>query len=171
MSARCFSRLFDPLVVCVRGPSGSGKTRMVELLVQQFEGQGVRVAYVKRSHHLLDLPEKGSGRVWAAAPSAMVLRASDRLQVTLPPGDGAAVSLIGQLPAGIDLVLLETHNPEPYPTVLSEFAAREGDDIIARWSLGSIEADARAAGVAIAMQLQARGAALVAGHAEGRDMN
>jgi formylmethanofuran dehydrogenase subunit E len=142
-----------PLVVCVRGPSGSGKTLMIEHLVRRFEDQGVRVAYLKRSHHQLDLPDKGSGRVWAGSPTAMVLRAADRLQVTVAPGGGTAEDLLRQLPDGIDLVLLETHTPEPYPTVLSEQAPSSDDDVIARWSLPTLETDASAAAAAIAGRL------------------
>lgn len=142
-----------PLIVCVRGPSGSGKTAMIERLAALFEAEGVRVAYLKRSHHQLDLPEKGSGRVWAAQPSAMVLRAADRLQVTLPPGERTPAALLDALPDGIDLVLLETHAPEPYPTVLSERAEAEADEVIATWALASIDAAALSAAAAIRERL------------------
>jgi molybdopterin-guanine dinucleotide biosynthesis protein MobB len=139
-----------PKTFCVRGPSRSGKTSIVERLVREFESEGIRVACLKRSHHQLDLPEKASGRVWASRPSAMVLSAADRLQLTLPAGDGTVASLLALVPAAIDLVLLETHTPEPYPTILSALATPEpGEEVIGRWALNSIDAGAAAAAAAI----------------------
>ncbi|MBA4179001.1 MAG: hypothetical protein C0506_00265 [Anaerolinea sp.] len=68
--------------MCVRGPSRSGKTSLCERLVAGLVQSGLRVAYLKRTHHVLDLPGKSSARVWANEPALMVLRATDRLQVT-----------------------------------------------------------------------------------------
>ncbi len=139
-----------PVVVCIRGPSRSGKTTMVTRLVPLLAAAGVRVAYVKRTHHLLDLPEKSSGRVWAAEPAAMVIRAPDRVQVTLPAGDASAREVLRHVPREADVVLLETHQPEPYPTVLAAaFEPCPGERVIGRWELGSVEADADAAAAAI----------------------
>jgi formylmethanofuran dehydrogenase subunit E len=102
------------------------------------------VAYLKRTHHLLDLPEKASGRVWSRGPSAMVLRATDRVQITLPPGDGTAESLIALVPATTDVVLLETHNPEPFSTLLNEgMLPGTGENVIGTWSLDTIDRDGK----------------------------
>ncbi|WP_322818225.1 molybdopterin-guanine dinucleotide biosynthesis protein MobB, partial [Tepidiforma sp.] len=49
-----------PVVVCVRGPSRSGKTAMICGLLERLAIPGLRVAYAKRTHHELDLPEKAS---------------------------------------------------------------------------------------------------------------
>lgn len=134
--------LTDPVVVCVRGPSRSGKTALIERLVPEFEPD-VSVAYLKRSHHLLDLPEKASGRVWRQGPSAMVLRATDRLQVNFEPGEGSARDLLAQLPAEIDMALLETHSPEPFPTFLAAGVEPEpGEVVLGRWALDTLDADA-----------------------------
>src|SRR3990172_5568392 len=119
LDAANLRRLIGPQVVCVRGPSRSGKTTMCQLLIAALADSGVKAAYLKRTHHLLDLPEKSSGRIWANGPAAMVLRATDRLQITLPPGDGLPGDLLAHVPADADIVLLETHEPEPYPTILS----------------------------------------------------
>ncbi len=128
-----------PVVVCVRGPSRSGKTAMVERLIERFRVTGHRAAWVKRTHHLLDLPEKSSGRVWTRTPAAMVVGASDRVQVTLPPGDDDELkTLLRACPADADIVLLETHSPEPYPTILSEvLTPAAGESVIGRWAPGA----------------------------------
>ncbi len=123
---------------------------MVCALIERLAPEGVRVGYAKRTHHGLDLPEKASGRVWAAGPAAMAIACPDRLQVTFPPGDGAARTLIRSFPAEVDLVLLETHSPEPFPTVRSELiAGAPGEVTLATWSLADIDGAADRAGAAV----------------------
>ncbi|GBD22864.1 Molybdopterin-guanine dinucleotide biosynthesis adapter protein [bacterium HR29] len=127
--------VFDlPAVVAIRGASKSGKTSLCARLIPALERAGVRTVWVKRTHHPLDLPDKASGRIWEAAPSAMLLRAPDRRQLTLPPGTDEAADLAHSVAAYADLVLLETHRPEPVPTVLvGATPAAEGEDVLARW--------------------------------------
>jgi formylmethanofuran dehydrogenase subunit E len=116
---------------------------MCQLLIGALAERGVRVAYLKRTHHLLDLPEKSSGRIWANRPAAMVLRATDRLQVTLPPGEGSPGDLLAHVPGDADIVLLETHEPEPYPTILSRLLDPSQEaPVIGSWDLETIEAAA-----------------------------
>lgn len=132
-----------PVVICVRGPSRSGKTFLIEHLVEALAGDGRRVAYLKRTHHPLDLPGKASARVWERKPSAMVLHAPDRLQLSVPSGDASPASLLAMLPGDVDLVLLETHSPEPYPTILSRsLAPAPGENVIGRWNLDTVKATA-----------------------------
>lgn len=128
--------LAGPAVIAVRGPSRSGKTAVVERLIELLQDRGLNVAYVKRSHHQLDLPEKASGRVWARRPSAMVQRTDERLQLTFPPCSEDSSDVLSRVPNGMDVVLLETHTPEPYPTILSDLLEPVDDeDVIARWTL------------------------------------
>jgi len=126
------------MVVCVRGPSRSGKTALIERLVGLMGAAGQQTVYLKRTHHLLDLPEKASGRVWAREPAGMVLRATDRVQITLPAGDGSAASLLRFCPPDTDIVLLETHSAEAYPTILCDSLAPEpGETVIGTWTAGT----------------------------------
>jgi len=131
-----------PAVVCVRGPSRSGKTAIVERLVAAFGARDIRAGYAKRTHHLLDLPEKASGRVWSRGPAAMALAAVDRIQVTLPPSSHDAGSVLSVLPGDLELIFLETHSPEDYPTIRSVLAEPvEAEAVIGTWSLPTIEED------------------------------
>lgn len=131
-----------PLVVCVRGPSRSGKSTLCESLVAAF-GDRLRVAWIKRTHHELDLPEKSSARVWAQHPAAMVMRGPDRLQLTLPPISPEPDALLATLPPDIDLILLETHSPEPFPAIVSTELDPEPDEsVLARFSLLSARDEA-----------------------------
>ena len=111
--------LSGPVVVAVRGPSRSGKTALVERLIEEGKARGWKVAWVKRTHHQIDLPEKASGRVWSSGPAAMVLHADDRVQVTMPAAPAETGSELLYVPEGMDLILLETHTPEGFPTLLS----------------------------------------------------
>lgn len=129
-----------PTIICVRGPSRSGKTELIRQLSATLAEQGLNVAYLKRTHHPLDLPGKGSTRVWTAGPTAMVIHGVDRVQVTLPPGERTAASLLSHVPEDIDLVLMETHSPEPYPTILACAAdPAEDEDVLGRWALAGVE--------------------------------
>jgi len=132
-----------PVIVGVRGPSRSGKTALIERLIPLLGRRGCRVAYVKRTHHRLDLPEKASGRIWAVEPAAMVLHAVDRLQITVTGGERSVEQLVAHVPMDVDVVLLETHSPERLPTILSRMLEQEpGEAVIGRWSLGSIDDEA-----------------------------
>lgn len=129
-------------VVCVRGVSRSGKTSLCERLIPALSARGLRVAYIKRTHHELDMPHKASGRIWASEPAAMMMRAADRLQVTLPPVEHDAPALLAAVPVEIDLVLLETHTPEPFPTLLlRSLPAADGEDVLDTWSLETMDDD------------------------------
>lgn len=148
-----------PVVVCVRGPSRSGKTAMVCGLLERLAVPGLRVAYAKRTHHELDIPEKASGRVWRAGPAAMVMASPDRLQLTLPPVGGDAGELLGLVPVEVDLVLFETHSAEPYPTIRSELVdPAPGEWTIATWSFadfdGAVERAASAVGALLPGDLE-----------------
>jgi formylmethanofuran dehydrogenase subunit E len=147
-------RYVGPAVVCVRGPSRSGKTAMVERLVAALASSGRRSAYLKRTHHELDLPEKASARVWAQQPAAMVLRATDRLQVTTAAGDASVESLLAGVPDDVDVVLLETHSAEPYPTIRATNAEPGPQErLVGTWTPGEPfdEAAARVLPAVLAM--------------------
>ncbi|MGD9935799.1 MAG: molybdopterin-guanine dinucleotide biosynthesis protein MobB [Dehalococcoidia bacterium] len=164
-----------PPILCVRGPSRSGKTSLATRIIKTLEDQGIRVGYIKRSHHVLDLPEKSSGRIWQAAPTAMLLRTPERTQLTVAVADEALSSLAAALPPGLDLVLVETHAVEPYPTVLSALLEPDpGEQVVGRWTLDTLDSDAAAAATRAAQLVAAdrelgrvirRAAAFHGGHA------
>ncbi len=129
-------QIVGPHLFAVRGPSRSGKTATCERLVSGLSVNGIRVAWIKRTHHCVDLPGKSSDRVWAAAPAATILRSDDRLIVTLPPGSSEPSEMLASLPDDLDVVLLETHEPVAFPTLLSNFETPgEHEEVIGRWDL------------------------------------
>lgn len=137
-------------VVCVRGPSRSGKTSVCERLIPFLAERNVRAAWVKRTHHQLDLPHKASTRIWTAGPVAMAVRTSDRVQLTLPPASGDVTELLATLPQGVDVVLLETHSPEPFPAIVAAVVEpAAGEKVIGRWALETLEGEIAGLGAAV----------------------
>ena len=131
-------QLFGPVVVAVRGPSRSGKSTLCELLIAKLNEGGLRSAWVKRTHHAIDLPGKSSDRVWSRRPAATLLLAGDRLALTLPACEETPATLISHLPEGVDVVLLETHTPTEYPAVLAEgVTPGKGEFVLGRWRPGA----------------------------------
>jgi formylmethanofuran dehydrogenase subunit E len=122
--------------VAVRGPSRSGKTTLCERLVAELSELGLHVAWLKRTHHLVDIPGKSSDRVWRTRPAATMLRAADRVVVTLPPGNGEPSELVAALPGEFDIVLFETHTPLPqFPTLLStRLSPGPGEEVVGTWT-------------------------------------
>jgi formylmethanofuran dehydrogenase subunit E len=77
----------------------------------------------------------------------MLIQAPDRRQLTLPRDEAPVAELIASMPGDVDLVLLETHTSEAYPTILScALEAERGEEVIGRWAFGG--ADMAAAGMA-----------------------
>jgi formylmethanofuran dehydrogenase subunit E len=109
---------------------------MCERLIRNLNTLNLRIAWLKRTHHAVDLPGKASGRIWAAGPAASLLSSGDRQLLTLPPGEREPAELLPHLPPDIDVVLLETHEPAGYPTILSNCLTADGPDpVLARWDL------------------------------------
>ena len=142
-SAATYS-IVGPTVIAVRGPSRSGKTAMCERLVPALAAHGLRVAWMKRTHHGVDVRGKASDRVWKVGPAATALRANERLVITLPSGGAGPLEMIAALPGELDVILLETHEAVEYPTILSN-QLTPGDDeaVIGRWDLFSEDSAVR----------------------------
>ena len=132
MQARAIT---GPITIAVRGPSHSGKTALCERLVEALGARGLLVAWVKRTHHIVDTPGKASDRIWQRSPAVTLLRSDDRLVVSSAPGSTKPADILGASPVAVDAVLLETHEPEPFPTVLSNLLEPVADEVvIARWA-------------------------------------
>jgi len=140
----------DERVFCVRGPSRSGKTSVSERLIPLLSERGFNIGYVKRTHHELDLPNKSSSRIWESGPGAMVIHAGDRVQTTHAAGSREVGDLAARFGPEIDIILVETHTSQPYPTILAGACTPEPDEqVIGRWEMDSIEADVAGACEAI----------------------
>lgn len=97
-------------VFAVVGHSGCGKTTLVEKLLRELSGRGLRVAAIKHAHHqvVLDTPGKDSYRYKQAGAVMSMLVAPDELQLVADAVDRREPEQLAQRFLGeADLVLAE----------------------------------------------------------------
>lgn len=124
-------------VICIRGPSGSGKTSLIETLIPVLARDGLRVGFLKRSHHRLDTAGKDSDRVAGVGAAAVLLHDAGGAALFRQAGADLP-ALLGLLPADLDLALIETFRPERYPVILSRAAVpADGETVLARFDAGT----------------------------------
>jgi len=106
----------------VTGWKNCGKTTLVERLVAELVGRGMKVSAVKHAHHGFDVDERGRDS-WRhrQAGASQVLVASRRrwaLMTELPGGaeEPSLAALQRQL-APVDLVLVEGYKRDRHPKV------------------------------------------------------
>ncbi len=104
-------------VCAVTGPSGSGKTTLIEKLIRKLSGEGLRIAYVKHSHHPFTLSPEGKDTSRALDAGAEVVRFSGKRScVELRRGNHSFKKVINRL-VGVDLVLVEGFASEDIPSI------------------------------------------------------
>lgn len=109
-----------PLVVSVVAKSGTGKTTLLERILPELRGRGVRVGVLKHHSHesSFDVPGKDTYRL-AAAGADVVVGASP-VQVAVfrrENGSGQLDALIATYFDGLDLVLIEGFKRGSYPKI------------------------------------------------------
>ena len=103
--------------------SGTGKTTLLEKLIPQLAGEGVRIAMVKHAHHEFDIdkPGKDSYRLRKAGAHQMLIASSQRQALITENNTRQEPSLdelIAQLNMdNIDLVLVEGFKHLPFPKI------------------------------------------------------
>jgi molybdopterin-guanine dinucleotide biosynthesis protein B len=105
----------------VTGYKNAGKTGLMERLVAEITGRGLRVSTIKHAHHSCDVdqPGKDSYRHRQAGASQVILASRDRwaLMTELRGADEAPLSaLLAQL-APVDLVLVEGYKRDNHPKI------------------------------------------------------
>jgi molybdopterin-guanine dinucleotide biosynthesis protein B len=113
-------------VIGVVAPSGSGKTTLLRQLLPLLRERGLRVGYLKHSHHPLaiDRPGKDSFEVAAAGAEQVLLAAADgwALMDYAPQrgadGELALAELLARFDAArLDLVLVEGYRQAHHPKI------------------------------------------------------
>jgi molybdopterin-guanine dinucleotide biosynthesis adapter protein len=92
------------------GHSGAGKTTLIEKLLRELSGRGMRVATIKHAHHkvVLDTPGKDSWRYKQAGAAMSMLVTSNELQLVADAVDRREPEQLARRFLGeADLVLAE----------------------------------------------------------------
>jgi molybdopterin-guanine dinucleotide biosynthesis protein MobB len=118
----------------VTGWKNAGKTGLMERLVSNLTGRGLRVSTIKHAHHSFDVdhPGRDSFRHRAAGASEVILCSGTRV-AQMTELNGAAEPSLQDLLARlgpVDLVLIEGYKREAHPKV-EAFRAEAGHDLIA----------------------------------------
>ncbi|SFD47812.1 molybdopterin-guanine dinucleotide biosynthesis protein B [Massilia yuzhufengensis] len=106
-------------VLGVVGWSGSGKTSLLEYLVGQLAGQGLRVNVIKHSHHDIELepPRKDSARLRMAGAAEVMIASPYRVAILRELRGAPEPSLAEHLArlAPADITLVEGYKWERIP--------------------------------------------------------
>lgn len=100
----------SPPVFIFVGHSGAGKTTLIEKLLRELSGRGLRVATIKHAHHrvVLDTPGKDSWRYKQAGAVMSMLVTANELQLVADAVDRREPADLAQRFLGeADLVLAE----------------------------------------------------------------
>jgi len=118
----------------VTGWKNAGKTGLMERLVAEITGRGLRVSTIKHSHHMADVDQPGRDtyRHRVAGASEVILASSARVAIMQELRDAPEPSLselLGRLHP-VDLVLVEGYKRAPHPKI-EAFRQAAGHDLIA----------------------------------------
>ncbi|MDX1821927.1 MAG: molybdopterin-guanine dinucleotide biosynthesis protein B [Paracoccaceae bacterium] len=105
----------------VIGWKNSGKTGLMERLIAELRGRGLRVSSIKHAHHSFDIdqPGKDSFRHRQAGAGEVVLASSQRW-VLMHENEGGAEPALAELLARlspVDLVLVEGYKRDAHPKI------------------------------------------------------
>ncbi len=119
----------------VTGWKNSGKTTLVEALVRNMTGRGLRVSTVKHAHHAFDLDQVGkdSFRHREGGARQVLIASSARWALMTElrdAGEPSLSDLLGRLDP-VDLVLVEGYKRDRHPKIEARRAATAQDLIAA----------------------------------------
>jgi molybdopterin-guanine dinucleotide biosynthesis protein B len=110
----------DPAVFSVVGENGSGKTTVIEGLVAELTGLGLRVGTIKHDVHGFQMDREGKDSFRHKAAGASVSLISSPWQVGMVRDTGrdlTVAELVERFMDGVDLVLTEDYHLERWPKV------------------------------------------------------
>ncbi len=119
----------------VTGWKNAGKTGLMERLVTEITGRGIRVSTVKHAHHSFDVDHAGkdSHRHRVAGATEVLLASRNRFALMHELRDEEELSLAALLNklAPVDLVLVEGYKRDSHPKI-EAFRAETGNPLIAK---------------------------------------
>ena len=125
------------------GWKNSGKTTLVERLVSELTGRGLRISTVKHAHHRFDTdqPGKDSYRHRAAGAEQVLLASSQRwvLMTELRGAEEPSLEDLLQQLSPVDLVLVEGYKSSSHQKI-EAYRGAAGQTPIAKANDGTIRA-------------------------------
>jgi molybdopterin-guanine dinucleotide biosynthesis protein MobB len=117
----------EPAVLGVVGRPGSGKTTLIERLIPEFTGRGLRVGAVKRVAKLdIDVPGKDSWRHSQAGSEAYAVGSPSKVAFVARRQDEATLQeIVARFFSGYDVVICEGYRREA-PHVVEVFRTGAG---------------------------------------------
>ena len=111
----------------IAGWKNSGKTGLMERLVADAAGRGLRVSTIKHAHHSFDVdqPGKDSFRHRAAGATEVILSSGNRwalMHELRGAPEPPLAALLARL-SPVDLVLIEGFKSDPHPKIEAHRAA------------------------------------------------
>jgi len=118
----------------VTGWKNAGKTGLMERLLREITGRGLRVSTLKHAHHAFDVDQKGrdSYRHRAAGATEVLLASGRRfaLMHELRGADEPALEVLLEKLSPVDLVLVEGYKTARHPKIEAH-RAETGQPLIA----------------------------------------
>lgn len=116
----------------VIGWKNAGKTSLMERLVAEITGRGLRVSTIKHVHHDVDLdqPGKDTFRHRSAGAQEVVLASANRMALLREhrAGEPDLAEILARM-APVDLVLVEGYKRDTHPKI-EVFRREAGHDLI-----------------------------------------
>ena len=106
-------------ILRIAGPSNSGKTTFCLQLLELFQKNGVRVGYIKHSHHNPSLPsQKDSEVLWNAGVESSLMIGPDHFLLHQKQSNRSPLEWIAFLQWNDDVILVEGWRQYALPTIL-----------------------------------------------------
>lgn len=106
-------------IVTFVGRSGAGKTTLIERLIPELRGRGVRVGTVKHDVHgfEIDYPGKDSWRHKQAGSSITLISSPKRIGMIMDVDHDYTLDDLAPFFSGVDIILAEGYKGEDKPKV------------------------------------------------------
>lgn len=106
-------------IICFVGRHNAGKTTVLKKLITLLTQQGLKIAFIKHSHHDLDILHGQDSEMALQAGADYAVASSPRLQIQYRrySEEPSLAELIAAVPADIDLVIAEGFKKEPLPKI------------------------------------------------------
>ncbi len=115
------------IIIVVASGRGRGKTTLMEFLTSRLSKK-MRVWTVKHVSEHLDTVEKDTWRHLKAGAEGTIAAESNRLVILKPQTQTTLENALGEVPDGVDLILVEGFRRSDYPKILVAQSETEAEE-------------------------------------------